>query len=336
MAKVRPSRRIERAGVNAVRTLLEDHEHIVQEIDGGNDHGEDLLINVTRAGRRTGHYFAVQVKSGKKYKRAHGYAIPVEDHFEDWRQSRIPVMGFVYDPDTDAIFWVNLTKELRAATEPPTWVQIPLSSRLSPDTIRGFIAEVEAYVDNAGMRVRSSTQEEGFAGAARARRGLDPAAAPNPIYEGLGDFALRHEQKIDTVMRDIRRALPLMILAMIMIWEWPRQIKFVEMNSKMTPTLWVINVYMFIAYAALTIYFEFRAGRYPKQLGQWFSLFAANFLWVPAFDPGHGHDWWGITWIALGVFAPSIGHKALFVFFIGYAKERKRRAQELAGHQGAG
>ncbi|MER7582350.1 DUF4365 domain-containing protein [Kitasatospora sp. NPDC097691] len=62
MATIRPSRRIERAGVNAVRTLLEDHEHIVQEIDGGNDHGEDLFINVTRGGRRTGHYFAVQVK----------------------------------------------------------------------------------------------------------------------------------------------------------------------------------------------------------------------------------------------------------------------------------
>ncbi|MGY0466322.1 DUF4365 domain-containing protein [Kitasatospora sp. cg17-2] len=336
MAKVRPSRRIERAGVNAVRTLLEDHEHIVQEIDGGNDHGEDLFINVTRAGRRTGHYFAVQVKSGKKYKRAHGYAIPIEEHFEDWRQSRIPVMGFVYDPDTDAIFWVNLTKELRAASEPPSWVQIPLSSQLSHDTIRGFIAEVEAYVDNAGMRVRSSTQEEGFAGAARARRGLDPATAPNPMYEGLGDIALRHEQKIDTVMRDIRRALPLMVLAMIMVWEWPRQIKFVEMNSHMSPILWVVNVYMFIAYAALTIYFEFRAGRFPKQLGQWLSLFATNFLWVPAFDPGDGHGWWGTTWIVLGVFAPSIGHKALLVFFIGYAKERKRRAQELAGHQGAG
>ncbi|MFK0189743.1 DUF4365 domain-containing protein [Kitasatospora sp. NPDC090308] len=330
MATVRSNRRIERAGVNAVRTLLEDHEHIVQEIDGGNDHGEDLIINVTRAGRRTGHYFAVQVKSGQKYKRARGYAIPVEDHFEDWRQSRIPVVGLVYDPDAGEIFWVNLTKELRAVSTSPSWVQISSSSRLSHDTIRGFIAETEAYVDNAGMRVRSGTSEDGFASAARARRGLDAATAPNPMYEGLGDFALRHEQKIDTVMRDIRLALPLMALAIIMAWEWPYQIRFVERNAPgMSPLPWVLNVYTFLAYAAVTMFFEFRAGRFPKQLGQWFSLFAINFLWVPMEDKGEG-GWWGTAWIILGVFAPSIGHKALLVFFVGYAKERKRRAQESA------
>lgn len=328
MATVRPGRRIERAGVNAVRTLLEDHEHIVQEIDGGNDHGEDLFVNVTRAGRRTGHYFAVQVKSGKKYKRARGYAIPVDDHFEDWRQSRIPVMGFVYDPDVDEIFWVNLTKELRAATDPPSWVQIPRSSRLSHDTIRGFIAGVEAYVDTTGMRVRSATQEEGFAGAARARRGLDPVTAPNPLFEDLGDFALRHEERIGTVLRDVRRAIPLMFLAVIMIADWPYEVGFVKRYSDMSPVAWVLNVYWFIAYAAVTMYFEFRAGRVPRELGRWFSLIAFNFLWVPFWDPGGSRGWWGTSWIAAGVIVPSMGYKAILVFFIGYAKERRRREQK--------
>ncbi len=81
VSTVRASRKIERAGVNALRAFLEEHEHIVQEIDGGNDHGEDMIVNFTRDGKRTPYWIAIQVKSGKKYKRVSGYAIPVEDHY---------------------------------------------------------------------------------------------------------------------------------------------------------------------------------------------------------------------------------------------------------------
>ncbi|MFE4676167.1 hypothetical protein [Streptomyces sp. NPDC056723] len=61
---VRASRKIERAGGNALRAPLEEHEHIVQEIDGGNDHGEDVIVNFTRNGKRTPYWIAIQVKSG--------------------------------------------------------------------------------------------------------------------------------------------------------------------------------------------------------------------------------------------------------------------------------
>ncbi|MGY5081330.1 DUF4365 domain-containing protein [Streptomyces nigrescens] len=152
MAKIRESRRIERAGVNSLRALLEDHELIVQEIDGGNDHGEDLLVFLTRDGRRTGHVVAIQVKSGRKYRRANGYAVPVDDHYEDWKEFRVPVLGVVYDPGLAGLFWVNLSEVLNAADTPPTWVQIPRTSILSSSTIHGWIAGIERYIDSAGMR----------------------------------------------------------------------------------------------------------------------------------------------------------------------------------------
>ncbi|MFG2135687.1 DUF4365 domain-containing protein [Streptomyces sp. NPDC048650] len=82
-ARVPRSRSIERAGVNALRAFLEEHFQIVQEIDGGNDFGEDLFVMPTREGERTGSSIAVQVKSGDKYKRANGYAIPVDAHASD-------------------------------------------------------------------------------------------------------------------------------------------------------------------------------------------------------------------------------------------------------------
>ncbi len=134
MAKVNSRRRIERAGVNALRSLLEDHHHLVQEIDGGADHGEDLYVAVVREGRRTGHLVAVQVKSGQKYTRAQGYAIPVEDHREDWKQSRIPVIGVVYDLDKKQLFWTNLTQELRDGND-ANWIHIPRTNELSPKTM---------------------------------------------------------------------------------------------------------------------------------------------------------------------------------------------------------
>ncbi|MDJ0465135.1 hypothetical protein [Streptomyces sp. H27-C3] len=43
-ARVPRSRRIERAGGNALRALPQEHDQIVQEIDGGNDFGEDHFL----------------------------------------------------------------------------------------------------------------------------------------------------------------------------------------------------------------------------------------------------------------------------------------------------
>jgi hypothetical protein len=48
------ARRPGRAAVNALRTLLERHNHIVQEVDGQNDFGEDLHVPFTDDGEVTG------------------------------------------------------------------------------------------------------------------------------------------------------------------------------------------------------------------------------------------------------------------------------------------
>jgi len=331
LATIRSSRRIERAGVNAVRTLLEDQDYLVQEIDGGNDHGEDLIVNLTRNGKRTGHYFAAQVKSGTKYRRAHGYAVPVDDHYEDWRDSRIPVLGIVYDPETAEIFWTNLTKELRARQQ--KWVQIPKSARLSPDTIRGFAAEVEAYVDDVGMRIRGDSPQEAFAHAVQARKGLDPEMAPNPLYEGLADLALRHEDRINKVGHTALRCIPLAILLLIMVLEWSDQLAFVRRYSDLNPYGWVLCLYYFIFYMAATMFFEFRAGRIPRETGRWFALIIGNFLWVPVYDRWDHHasrGWWGTLWIVLGCLAPAYGFQILLFSYVRQAIARRRKARQAA------
>lgn len=52
MPKVPESRRVGRMAVNEVRALLERHGHIVQEIDGRNDHGEDLYVTFVQDDQR--------------------------------------------------------------------------------------------------------------------------------------------------------------------------------------------------------------------------------------------------------------------------------------------
>ncbi|MGW4046638.1 DUF4365 domain-containing protein [Streptomyces sp. NPDC004721] len=330
MSTVRASRKIERAGVNALRSLLEEHDHIVQEIDGGNDHGEDMIVNFTRAGKRTPYWIAIQVKSGKKYKRAHGYAIPVEDHFDDWRQSRIPILGVVYDMKKKELFWVNLTEQLRSVDESPRWVQVAKTSPLNSGTIDDFYAEVAAYAGDERMRIRAATEEEALAEAVRARQGLDPLTAPNPLYEGLADLALRHEERLKSIRRNLIRSLPLQILIALMLVAWPYQIRFVEGSSGMSPVLWVSNLYVFLLMMALTIFFEFRAGRVPRETGKWLWMLTVNFLWLPVMDPDGDPGWWGTFWIWAGVLVPSFGNKLLFITFIGFAMDRLR-AQREAG-----
>ncbi|MFF7811675.1 tetratricopeptide repeat protein [Streptomyces sp. NPDC007945] len=146
-ARVTQSRRIERAGVNALRTLLEDHDQIVQEIDGGNDYGEDLFVMLTKDGERTGVAIAIQVKSGDKYKRAHGYAIPVDGHANDWKNGLLPVLGVVFDVATRKLFWANLTECLESSEEAPSWIAVPREQELNEDTIQSFLALTHKFVE---------------------------------------------------------------------------------------------------------------------------------------------------------------------------------------------
>jgi hypothetical protein len=61
LPKVSDTRRPSRAAVNALRTLLERHNHIVQEVDGQNDFGEDQHVTFTEDGEVTGDLVKIQV-----------------------------------------------------------------------------------------------------------------------------------------------------------------------------------------------------------------------------------------------------------------------------------
>ncbi|MEV7214230.1 tetratricopeptide repeat protein [Kitasatospora cineracea] len=156
-ASVTRNRRIERAGVNALRALLEEHDQIVQEIDGGNDFGEDLFVMLTRGGERTGASITVQVKSGDKYKRANGYAIPVDAHASDWRNALLPVFGVVFDVGSRQLFWVNLTETLESSKDAPTWIPVPCEQELHAGNLDSFLEVAHAFVEKRSSRHTGET-----------------------------------------------------------------------------------------------------------------------------------------------------------------------------------
>lgn len=45
-------------------------------------------------------------------------------------------------------------------------------------------------------------------------------------------------------------------------------------------------------------------------------------------DPDGDRGWWGTTWIIAGIIVPSIGVKFLFISFVRFARDRKKKLIE--------
>jgi hypothetical protein len=161
MPKVSASHRQGRAAVNALRALLERHDHIVQEVDGQCDFGEDLYVTFTANGQVTGDMVKVQVKGGRSWRRVNGYRVPIGSHGDTWGNSNIPLICVVHDPETDGLYWGNATKDIRAAGrnhEVLKTILISPGDVLSDLTIDDFVSRVRHYVNrcrgNQAIRTR--------------------------------------------------------------------------------------------------------------------------------------------------------------------------------------
>ncbi|OZM70633.1 hypothetical protein CFN78_24885 [Amycolatopsis antarctica] len=160
LPKVPDARRPSRAAVNALRALLERHNHIVQEVDGQNDFGEDQHVTFTEDGKVTGDLVKIQIKGGRSWRRADGYAVPIGDHGGTWADGNIPVLCVVHDPDTDGLYWSNATKQLLSARrggEVLKTITIRPGQKLDDKSIVDFVAEIRGYLSRyRGNRIIQS------------------------------------------------------------------------------------------------------------------------------------------------------------------------------------
>jgi hypothetical protein len=148
MPRIPKGRRVGQAAVNALRALLEEHDHIVQEISGQNDFGEDLYVTFTDNGDITSDTIKVQVKGGESWRRGNGYAVPVDQHSDTWADGNIPVYCVVYDPDSKRLHWANATQQLRrlGPLNPPRFIGVSPNAVLNDTTMEFFVAQARRYV----------------------------------------------------------------------------------------------------------------------------------------------------------------------------------------------
>lgn len=112
----------ERGAINAVKALLERNKLVVQEYDTRNDYGKDLVIDLTENGEITGAMVAAQVKGGLSFIRGKRAFIPARvSDIMLWADSTVPVSGIVWNPETEELFWTNLTEHCRAIRRGNDW-----------------------------------------------------------------------------------------------------------------------------------------------------------------------------------------------------------------------
>jgi len=141
------NRRTERAAVNALRTLLEANDHIVQEIDAANDHGEDLYVSFTEDRVRTGETIAVQVKGGTSFGAKGGYRVSVRRHADFWMKSNLTVICVVQDATTGVLYWANASQQIRDAVRHGRKLKSVVARDadvLDASTLPSFVSRVRA------------------------------------------------------------------------------------------------------------------------------------------------------------------------------------------------
>jgi hypothetical protein len=151
----------ERAGVNAVRTVLETHGLVVVEVDGRSDYGRDLIVDITEDDEITGSVIGVQVKNDRRFIRNSDWELAATDKdIGYWAESSVPVVGILRCPDSGELRWINLTAIARTDPKISTWprrrlhskkstahvIPFPSSQMLSDETFPRMIDQMVAYV----------------------------------------------------------------------------------------------------------------------------------------------------------------------------------------------
>ncbi|MEU2006182.1 DUF4365 domain-containing protein [Rhodococcus sp. NPDC019627] len=265
-----------RRAVNEVRILFEKHAQIVQEIDGGSDLGEDLIVSLTEGGIRTGDRILVQVKGGVSFRRSSGgYAISVRKHRQDWIYSSIPVICIVYDPELRKLFWINATQKLRESAESRlTSTSIVLEEHSVLDdrstdavlrTLRTYIIET-GCTPEVGSRMRSGRRHRGGAVVADGPIG----GVPNPVFSPISEWVERSR----LLLMRIAIVMCFIVIVGAFVLMWPTLWWFAEPSMGSKAWMWALMVVGFTPLCIAIARSEIAAGR-SGRLPVVFSYFYA-------------------------------------------------------------
>lgn len=116
MPKYKKSNITSKVGINFVKGIVEEAGSLFHKIEQENDLGIDGIIEFIKDELPTNKNIAVQIKSGESYLNLlkNESLIPVNEHYEYWKNYPLPVYGIVYSPELRKGFWVNIKDHFKA------------------------------------------------------------------------------------------------------------------------------------------------------------------------------------------------------------------------------
>lgn len=165
------------------------------------DFGKDGYVDFSREGELTGECVAVQIKGGASHRRSDGYVVTADERRRLlWMESTIAVFAVVWDPDSDELYWLDLTRTLRAGGIDAR-LHVPVTNRLDPGNLTLFTEAVFASTTTNPVVIALGSDDEELEEAAvfdcwalgrrnpehlvllrRVMFGLQPAALDSAIY----------------------------------------------------------------------------------------------------------------------------------------------------------
>jgi hypothetical protein len=115
MVKYKSTNVTSKAGINFVRTVVEESGSLFHKIEQENDLGIDALIEFVLEEQPLNKQVAIQIKSGRSYfsSDAGECIIPIDNHRSYWSSYPLPVVGVVYVPDLKQAYWVDIKQKLK-------------------------------------------------------------------------------------------------------------------------------------------------------------------------------------------------------------------------------
>lgn len=127
-------------GINFIRTIAESTACLFHKIEQENDLGIDCIIEFTKNEKPMHKSIAAQIKSGKSYynSKKNQCIIPIKSHYEYWTNYPLPVYGFVYVPELEKAYYVNIKNHLKNTSEEKT---------ITFDCTRSNVIDLQSFVE---------------------------------------------------------------------------------------------------------------------------------------------------------------------------------------------
>lgn len=136
----------------------------MDEVDGRNDYGRDLNVDITEEAEITGAVIAVQAKGERRYIKVGSWELPATPKdLRYWAESSVPIVGVLWNPDNSEMRWINLTAFARTDPTISNWppgrrsprtqepaegrvALLPDSQVLTAETLPGLVGQMRTYL----------------------------------------------------------------------------------------------------------------------------------------------------------------------------------------------